>query len=207
MTATSSAAEDLATGSQDLAALAGLFCTDGVEGNALATQSRYGTVVVSSLSLLGMLGLVKSTIKLALGLEACSNVGFSLDSLRGIYGYRSGEIPSEGKLYEFYDTKVNWIDVSDFYSDFGPSTGIPLIPGQDDGVQELQIQKNERLLCDKLTPMVGVAQTIVGHVGKMVFVDTQHSTSEAQSPKKDHSRMIPVSCLLHYSVVVQLPGR
>jgi len=51
MFATSSAAQDLATGSQDLAALAGFFCTDGVERNALATQSGYGTVVVSSLFL------------------------------------------------------------------------------------------------------------------------------------------------------------
>lgn len=112
MTTTSSAAKDLASGSQDLSALAGLFCTDGVERNALATQTGYGTVVVSSLSLLGMLGLVKSTFKIALGLEACSKAGFSLDSLRGIYGYRMGERPSEGKLYECYDTKLNWIKVS-----------------------------------------------------------------------------------------------
>jgi len=113
MTTTSSAAKDLATGSQDLAALAGLFCTDGVERNALATQSGYGTVVVSSLSLLGMLGLVKSTIKVALGLEACSKAGFSLDSLRGMYWYRSGERPSEGKLYQCYETNVKVISVRD----------------------------------------------------------------------------------------------
>jgi len=116
MTDDLSAANDLASGSQDLSALAGLFCTDGVESNALATQTGYGTVVASSLSLLGMLGLVKSTIKIALGLEACSNAGLSLDSLRGVYGYRRGEITSEGKIYECYDTKVRWIKVIDQYS-------------------------------------------------------------------------------------------
>jgi len=117
MTTTSSAGNDLASGSQDLAALAGLFCTDGVERNALATQTGYGTVVASSLSLLGMLGLVKSTIKIALGLEACSKAGFSLDSLRGVYGYRKGEITSEGKLYECYDTTFKWTKVSDQYTE------------------------------------------------------------------------------------------
>jgi len=108
MTDTSSAAKDLASGSQDLSALAGLFCVDGVERNALATQTGYGTVVVSSLSLLSMLGLVKSTIKIALGLEACAKAGFSLDSLRGVYGYQKGEITSEGKLYECFDTHVRF---------------------------------------------------------------------------------------------------
>lgn len=108
MTDTSSAGKDLASGSQDLSALAGLFCTDGVERNALATQTGYGTVVVSSLSLLGMLGLVKSTIKIALGLDACAKAGFSLDSLRVVYGYRKGEITSEGRLYECYDTHVKF---------------------------------------------------------------------------------------------------
>jgi len=117
----SSAAQDLASGSQDLSALAGLFCTDGVESNALATQTGYGTVVVSSLSLLGMLGLVKSTIKIALGLEACSSAGFSLDSLRGVYGYRRGEITSEGKLYECYVTDVKWIYVRDTESKWNAS--------------------------------------------------------------------------------------
>jgi len=117
MTTISSAAQDLASGSQDLAALAGLFCTDGVERNALATQTGYGTVVVSSLSILGMLGLVKSTIKIALGLEACSKAGFSLDSLRGIYGYRRAETTSEGMLYDCHETNVKWIDVSARYSE------------------------------------------------------------------------------------------
>lgn len=94
----SSTASDLASGSQDLAALLGLFCTDGVERNALAYNFGWGTVVASSLSLLGVLGLVKSSIKLALGLKYCQQAGFNLDSIRGIYGYLPGESPTTGSL-------------------------------------------------------------------------------------------------------------
>lgn len=96
----SNTANDLASGSQNLAALLGLFCTDGVERNALAYSFGWGTVVVSSLSLLGILGLVKSSIKLALGLKYCQQAGFNLDSLRGIFGYLPGESPATGCLVE-----------------------------------------------------------------------------------------------------------
>ena len=68
----SSTAQSIAAGSQDFAALAGLFCTDGVERNLLATQYGYGSVAVSSMSILGLLGLVKSTMKVALGLDKCT---------------------------------------------------------------------------------------------------------------------------------------
>ena len=89
-------AQIIASGSQDFAALAGLFCTDGVERNALAAQFGYGAVVSSSLSILGILGLVKSSIKLALGLERCRKSGFSVDSLRGFFGYDAQELPFAG---------------------------------------------------------------------------------------------------------------
>lgn len=95
-----SVANDLASGSQDLAALLGLFCTDGVERNALAYNFGWGTVVASSLSLLGVLGLVKSSIKVALGLKYCQQAGFNLDSIRGIFGYLPGESPATGSLLE-----------------------------------------------------------------------------------------------------------
>ncbi|KAL8860633.1 MAG: hypothetical protein Q9178_002986 [Gyalolechia marmorata] len=101
---------DLASGSQDLAALLGLFCTDGVERNALACSFGYGTVVASSLSLLGVLGLVKSSIKLALGLKRCEQAGFNLDSLRGIFGYLEGESPSQGTKLESMVVKLSFAD-------------------------------------------------------------------------------------------------
>ncbi|KAL8894123.1 MAG: hypothetical protein Q9192_004597 [Flavoplaca navasiana] len=102
----SDTASDLASGSQDLAALLGLFCTQGVERNALANNFGYGTVIASSLSLLGMLGLVKSSIKLALGLKRCEQAGFNLDSLRGIFGYLEGESPSQGTKLDCMIVKV-----------------------------------------------------------------------------------------------------
>lgn len=92
-----STATILASGSQDLAALIGLFATEGVERNALAFHLGWGSVVASSLSLLGVLGLIKSSIKLALGLEHCAVAGFNLDSIRGIFGYLPEESPALGK--------------------------------------------------------------------------------------------------------------
>ena len=93
-----STASALASGSQDLAALLGLFATDGIERNALASHLGWGSVVASSLSLLGILGLVKSSIKLALGLDYCSSAGFNLDSVRGIFGFLPGESAASGPL-------------------------------------------------------------------------------------------------------------
>ncbi|OCK84624.1 hypothetical protein K432DRAFT_288521 [Lepidopterella palustris CBS 459.81] len=87
-----STAQAIATGSQDFAALAGLFCTDGVERNLLAAQYGYASVAVSSLSILGLLGLVKSTVKIALGLEKCITAGFTVDSLRGRFGFLPDEM-------------------------------------------------------------------------------------------------------------------
>ncbi|KAL8748108.1 MAG: hypothetical protein Q9184_007504 [Pyrenodesmia sp. 2 TL-2023] len=103
-------ASDLVNGSQDLAALLGLFCTQGVERNALACNLGYGTVNASSLSLLCMLGLVKSTIKLALGLKHCEQAGFSFDSLRGIFGYLKGESPTQDRKLDCMVAKVEFSD-------------------------------------------------------------------------------------------------
>jgi len=87
----SSVSQVLATGTQDLAALAGLFCTGSVETNAMATNLGYESVMVSALSVLGVLGIVKSTLKIVLGLERCKNAGFSLGPMRGMYGYGPDE--------------------------------------------------------------------------------------------------------------------
>jgi hypothetical protein len=91
---------DLATGTQDLVALAGLFCTDSVEINAYATQNGYFLIAISAASLLGILGLVRGAIKLALGLKLCREAGFNLDSLRGILGYLPGETAAVGEAVE-----------------------------------------------------------------------------------------------------------
>lgn len=125
-------ASDLASGSQDLAALLGLFCTQGVERNALACNFGYGTVIASSLSLLGVLGLVKSSIKLALGLKHCEQAGFNLDSLRGIFGYLKGESPSQGTKLDCMVVKVKFAD------------------------EEVQIGKERRWFSGGNTPIVDV---------------------------------------------------
>ena len=128
----SSTASDLASGSQDLAALLGLFCTDGVERNALAYNFGWGTVVASSLSLLGVLGLVKSSIKVVLGLRYCQQAGFNLDSIRGTYGYLPGESPVTGCLMECH-------------------VAIVKISGQG-----MSIKKEKRYLSGASTPIVNI---------------------------------------------------
>lgn len=130
----SDTASNLASGSQDLAALLGLFCTDGVERNVLASQFGWGTVVASSLSLLGVLGLVKSSVKIALGLKHCASAGFNLDSIRGIFGFLPGETPVSGALF---DCEV----VSAQFSQSG-----------------LTITKTKRLFSSVTTPIVTVSR-------------------------------------------------
>jgi hypothetical protein len=94
-----SVGQAIVSGTQDLAALAGLFCTDSVEENFLRMQLGYGAVFVSSLSLLGILGLVRGCLKIFLGLQNCQNAGFSLTTLRGFFGYdpESPSSPSDCK--------------------------------------------------------------------------------------------------------------
>ncbi len=78
---TQTLAQGIASGTQDLAALAGVFCTEAVEQSVHATQDGYVSVSISSFSMLGILGLVKSAVKIALGLERCQSAGFNLDSI------------------------------------------------------------------------------------------------------------------------------
>src|SRR6266511_4206668 len=88
----------IASGTQDLAALARLSCTDSVEKNSQATQNGSISVAMSSLSMLGLLGLVKSTLKITLGLERCRAAGFNLDSIRGLFGYAKDETAVAGNM-------------------------------------------------------------------------------------------------------------
>ncbi|MCJ1351821.1 MAG: hypothetical protein MMC33_001805 [Icmadophila ericetorum] len=61
--------QNLATGTQDFATLADLFATESAENKVLATDRGLGSSTISSLFLLGVLGLVKSALKIALSLE------------------------------------------------------------------------------------------------------------------------------------------
>ncbi|RMZ74516.1 hypothetical protein GMOD_00003565 [Pyrenophora seminiperda CCB06] len=139
-------AQTLAGGTQDLAALAGLFATDGVERNALSVQSGYFAIAISSLSLLGVLGLVRSAIKVALGLRRCSNAGFNLDSLRGLYGFLPEESDDQKNRIECDFTEVA------FYKNSGSGKTV-----RDTGAYDyVVIRRKKRFFDPQLTPIVNV---------------------------------------------------
>lgn len=72
----------LADGTQDLAALVGLFATDGVERYTIDYTRGFLPPVIAPLSLLGLLGYVRALLKLSLGIDVCERTGFSTTSLR-----------------------------------------------------------------------------------------------------------------------------
>jgi hypothetical protein len=145
---TDSIAQTLASGSQDLAALAGLFCTDGVERNALAVQFGYFAVASSALSLLGVLGLVRSSIKVALGLVCCLNAGFNVESVRGLFGYLPTEVTPSSDMIECDFIKVKFekslVANKDHYDTQGNDYNL------------VSIRKSRRYFDRRLTPIVGI---------------------------------------------------
>ncbi len=114
----------LADGTQDLAALVGLFATDGVERYIIpytrgilpaATDGvkRY-TIdytrgflppVTAPLSLLGLLGYVRALLKLSLGMDFCERTGFLTTSLRSFAGVRRRDVPQSERF-----TKVHYLE-------------------------------------------------------------------------------------------------
>lgn len=66
----------LADGTQDLAALIGLFATDSVERYAVDYSRGYLSVAVATCSLLGILGYVRALVKLAMGSRSCQHSAF-----------------------------------------------------------------------------------------------------------------------------------
>ncbi|KAL8649690.1 MAG: hypothetical protein Q9226_005473 [Calogaya cf. arnoldii] len=83
----------LADGTQDLAALVGIFATNSIERYTIDYTKGYISVASTLLSLFGLLGYVRALVKLSLGLVGCQNAGFETRSLRPIYG-----IPDEDRL-------------------------------------------------------------------------------------------------------------
>ncbi|KAL8793659.1 MAG: hypothetical protein Q9195_003708 [Heterodermia aff. obscurata] len=92
--------EILADGTQDLAALVGLFATDGVERYTIDYIRGFLPPVTAPLSLLGILGYVRALLKLSLGVEFCGRIGFSTLSLRSYAGVRKSEVPFNERLTE-----------------------------------------------------------------------------------------------------------
>jgi hypothetical protein len=90
----------MTSGTQDIAALSALLFSGSVERNALATHLGLANLSISQLSLLGMLGMVKSALKIALGNERCQAAGFGFESLRGIFGYTALEADANPQVVE-----------------------------------------------------------------------------------------------------------
>ena len=102
--ATSSAGADrdssfqiFADGTQDIAALVGIFATDSVEKYAMDYSKGYLATAVANLSLLGLLGYVRLLVKLGLGADGCRKAGFDKKALRPMFG-----VQYFGAKYEEY---------------------------------------------------------------------------------------------------------
>ena len=87
----------LADGTQDLAALVGLFATDGVERYTIDYTRGLLPPVTAPLSLLGLLGYVRALLKLSLGIDFCQRTGFSTVSLRSYAGVRRRDVAAQNE--------------------------------------------------------------------------------------------------------------
>ena len=92
----------LADGTQDLAALVGIFATNSVERYAFDYSRGHLSSAVSILSLLGLLGYVRALVKLGMGPEACENAGFDTKALRPIFGVSDTDRLPTGEVYEMH---------------------------------------------------------------------------------------------------------
>lgn len=107
--------QTLADGTQDLAALVGLFATDGVERYTIDYTRGFLPPVTAPLSLLGLLGYVRGLLKLSLGIEFCDRTGFSTTSLRSYAGVRRRDVAQSERIIEVHylertvtESSVEW---------------------------------------------------------------------------------------------------
>ena len=105
--ATSSAGADrdsafqvFADGTQDVAALVGIFATDSVEKYAIDYSKGYLATAVANLSLLGLLGHVRLLVKLGLGADGCRKAGFDMKALRPMFGVQDEEYVPTNAVHE-----------------------------------------------------------------------------------------------------------
>lgn len=76
----------LAAGTQDLAALVGIFASDSVEPYAFNYGRGWLSPLASTLSLLGVLGYIRGLVKLGLGRDGCRKAGFDMKAERTFFG-------------------------------------------------------------------------------------------------------------------------
>ncbi|WKT53628.1 hypothetical protein QSH57_004212 [Fusarium oxysporum f. sp. vasinfectum] len=82
----SSTWQTLSDGTQDLAALLGLFATDSVERYAVDYSRGYLGAALSTCSMFGILGYVRALVKLSIGSEACVAAAFPTAPVRALLG-------------------------------------------------------------------------------------------------------------------------
>ena len=132
----------LADGTQDLAALVGLFATDGVERYTIDYTRGFLPLVTAPLSMLGLLGYVRALLKLSLGIDVCERTGFSTTSLRSYAGVRRRDVPWSERFTKVHylertimDSSVEWRDVKTISHSH---ESMPLIAGGGKGKRALR---------------------------------------------------------------------
>lgn len=105
----------LADGTQDLAALVGIFATNSVERYAIDYNKGHLSSAVALLSLLGLLGYVRALVKLGMGSKACEDAGFDTTALRPIFGVSDADRLPANEIYEAHyierqetDSEITW---------------------------------------------------------------------------------------------------
>ena len=124
----------LADGTQDPAALVGLFATNGVERYTIDYTRGFLPPVTAPLSLLGLLGYVRALLKLSLGIDFCERTGFSTTSLRSYAGVRRRDVPQSESFTKVHylervinDLSVEWRDIK---TTSHSQESMPLITGR-----------------------------------------------------------------------------
>jgi len=95
----------LADGTQDLAALVGLFATDSVERYTVDYSRGYLGAALAPCSMFGILGYVRALIKLAIGTDACVAAAFPTAPVRSILG-----VPPQDRLPGDELVTVNFLE-------------------------------------------------------------------------------------------------
>ncbi|KAI5789234.1 hypothetical protein FPQ18DRAFT_307045 [Pyronema domesticum] len=102
-----SAFQTIATGTQDLAALVGLFATDSVERYSVDYSRGYLSVAVATCSLLGIMGYVRALVKLAMGAKSCDQSAFPTAPVRSLLGVsKLDRLPKEELVTVSYISRM-----------------------------------------------------------------------------------------------------
>ncbi|KAL8899268.1 MAG: hypothetical protein Q9207_006279 [Kuettlingeria erythrocarpa] len=95
----------LADGTQDLAALVGIFATASVERYSIDYNKGYLSASSATLSLLGLRGYVRALVKLGLGSKGCYSAGFDTWSMRPLFG-----VPDHDQLPSDVGHEVHYVE-------------------------------------------------------------------------------------------------